>query len=526
MTRRRRSLTPAFAALCVAALALTACGGTDAAPSTGSSDTATGDPVSGGTLQALQIREPISVDPVALPNVWTNSGLLGNALYGTLMINDVDTLEIEYSMATDFSTDDGGRTFTLKLRPGLTFTDGTPLDAAAVAYNWDRLRDPANGSESLRQAGQIAGTEVVDAETLKITMVAPSPVFASSLVLSALNWIASPAALEKGRQAFDENPVGAGPFTLTKWARQDVIELTRNPEYWDAPRPYLDSITVRQVPDAAQRLNALVSGSADFSSETSWSNLSKAANAGLDTSVVPLGGGQYLAMNTRRSPFDDERARRAVSLALDLDAINTAVFEGTGVVPRTLFPETSPFYEDIDLSRPDDAEAQRLFDELASEGTPVKFTFLAYSLVEIKTVAESVQAQLGAFDNVEVAIEIMDFTSAQTRVASRDFDMTIAAAVVQDPDSSLWTSFHATSQGNPTGIDDPQLNEALDAGRVGTSIDERKAAYDIVAQRLVELTPGVFYVQSAPSVVSSPQVHGVRMYGMGSALPDGLWIDE
>ncbi len=525
MLRRRRSLTSTLAAMCVAALALTACGGgtttTAAAPGT-----PVGDPVSGGTLQAIQIREPVSLDPVALPNVWTNSGLLGNALYGTLMTNDVDTLEIEYSMATDFSTDDGGRTFVLKLRPGLTFTDGTPLDAAAVAYNWDRLRDPANGSESIRQAAQIAGTEVIDAETLKVTMVAPSPVFASSLVLSGLNWIASPTALAKGRQAFDENPVGAGPFTLTEWARQDVLELTRNPDYWDAPRPYLDGITLRPVPDANQRLNALTSGSADLASESSWSNLSKAESAGLSTSVVPLGGGQYLAMNTRRSPFDDARARRAVSLALDLDAINTAVFEGTGTVPRTLFPENSPFFEDIALSNSDDAEAQRLFDELAADGTPVKFTFLAYSLVEIKTVAEVVQAQLAAFDNVEIAVEIMDFTAAQARVAARDFDMTIAAAVVQDPDSSLWTSFHARSQGNPTGIDDPELNDALDAGRVGTTVEERKAAYDVAQQRLVDLAPGVFYIQSAPSVVSGPDVHGVRMYGMGSAMLDGVWMSE
>lgn len=524
MARYIRTRGSVLAALCATALVLGACGTADTA--TTGAGTPAGEPVAGGTLDAVQIREPNSLDPAALPNVWTNSALLGNALYGTLMTNDVETLGIEYSMATDFSSTDGGRTFTLKLRPGLTFTDGTPLDAAAVKYNWDRLRDPATASESLRQAAQIAGTDVVDAETLKVTMAAPSPVFASSLVLSGLNWIASPTALAKGRQAFDENPVGAGPFILDRWSRQDVIELTKNPGYWDAPRPYLDHISLRTVPDAGQRLNALTSGTADLGAETSWSNLSKADSAGLVTATVPLGGGQYLAMNTRRAPFDDERARRAVSLALDLDAVNTAVFEGTGAVPATLFAQSSPFYEDIALKRTDEDEARRLFDELAAEGKPVSFTFLAYSLAEIKGVAESVQAQLAAFDNVDVRVEIMDFTAAQSRVTSRDFDMTISAAVVQDPDSSLWTSFHSSSRGNPSGIVDPELDAALDAGRVGTTTGERSAAYETVQQRLVDLVPGVFYIQSAPSIVTAPEVHGVRMYGMGSPVPDGIWITE
>lgn len=117
--------------------------------------------------------------------------------------------------------------------------------------------------------------------------------FALTLIPSSLNWIASPA-LAKTPDEFNNAPVDAGPFTLTKWARQDVIELERNPRYWDDPKPYLDRVTLKTVPDANQRLNLVTTGSVDLMSESSWSTLARVEAAGFPTETVPVGGGQYL----------------------------------------------------------------------------------------------------------------------------------------------------------------------------------------------------------------------------------------
>ncbi len=133
MFRHRRVLSAA-AGVFAAVLLLSSCG--DSGSDGSSAPSESGDPVAGGTLEVLQTGEPRSLDPAALTNYWAFQPTLGNALYGTLMVNDVETLEIEYKMATEFSTTDGGKTFTLKLQPDLVFTDGTPLDAAAVKYNW------------------------------------------------------------------------------------------------------------------------------------------------------------------------------------------------------------------------------------------------------------------------------------------------------------------------------------------------------------------------------------------------------
>lgn len=520
MSRRKRVLAAVFSAL----LLLSACGGTESGTGTdGSVDE--GNPVAGGALRAVQDGEPRSMDPATMINVWIAQGMLGNALYGTLMVNDPETFEIEYKMATDFTSDDGGSTFTLSLRPDLQFTDNTPLDAQAVKYNWDRLRDPATASPSLPQAGLVAATEVIDPVTLQVTMVSPVPHFAQTLVSSGMNWIASPTALQKGTEAFNEQPVGAGPFTLASWQRQRTIELRKNPAYWDAPRPYLDSITIQAVPDTNQRVNAMTTGGADFATEASWASIAKIESAGLQAETLETGGGQFIGMNVRKAPFDDVRARRALALAVDREAIDAAVYNGAGNVPITLFQENSPFYTDIALPTTDKEQAQQLFDELAAEGKPLSFTFLAYASPENRAVAEAMQAQLSAFDNVDMKVEVLEFAATVPRIAAHEFDMLILSSTIQDPDSSLWNTFHSTSRGNYTGISDPQLDQALDAGRTAGTVEERVAAYETAQQRLVEMNPGIWYTRSAPTVVSGTNGRGVEMYTVGSALPEEMWLN-
>ncbi|PYE16395.1 peptide/nickel transport system substrate-binding protein [Williamsia limnetica] len=522
---RPRRITHYLAVIFSAALLvfLTACGG--GGNSTGTSAEDEGEPVPGGTLRVIQTGEPRSLDPAALSNTWAHQPVVGNGLYGTLMINNIENFTIEYKMATDFSTTDNGQTFNLALRPDLKFTDGTPLDAAAVKFNWDRLKDPSLGSTSIRQAIQVANTEVVDPTNLKVTLAAPNPHFAESLVAGALNWIASPAALQKGRESFDQNPVGAGPFKLTNWTRQASIDMEKNPAYYDAPKPYLDKITVVTVADSNTRASTMTTGAADLSSETNQASINKAQAAGLKTEVVPTGGGQYMGMNERRAPFNDQRARKAVALATDVAGLNTIVYNGEGTVPETLFDEQSPFFTDVALQQSNKDEAQQLFNELAAEGKPVSFTFLSYPTTESRTLAEGLQTQLSGYDNVEVKIEVVDFGAATARAGARDFDMIISSAVIQDPDFPLWTAFHSKSPGNFVGTNDPELDAALDAGRIEQDVQARKDSYNTVQERIAEIVPGVWYSRAIPSVVYAKNVSGVDLYTLGSPLPENIWMN-
>lgn len=518
MNRPLRLLTAIGAATVLSVAAACSGGG-----SNGGGDGPTGDPVSGGTARIIQTNEPRSLDPALMGNSWASAALLGNALYGTLMINDPETNELEFKIAESFESEDGGETFTLVIREGVEFSDGTPFTAEAVAYNWERTKDPETGSPDIPQAALIESTEVIDDRTLEVTLVEPVPSFAQAVLTTSLNWVAKPEALEGTQEEIDSNPIGAGPFTLVNWARQDVVRLERNDSYWEESLPYLDEIEIRTITERDQRVNTVTSGGADLAVESSWQGLERAESEGLQHQVMPLGGGSALMFNNDREPFDDPRARRALAHAIEFDSLNAAAYEDAARLVTTLFEDTSPFYRDITLNEHDPEEAQRLFDELAAEGKPVSFSFSAFP-GDSRIFGEALQAQLSAFDNVEMSVEPIDIAEAGVITTQGDFQSITSTATFTDPEPRLWFAFHSESQGNYSKVADPELDAALDIGRVSEDEEERAEAYAVVQEKLVEIMPVIFITRTPAGVIANNDVGGLQMYGMGSLLPEELWL--
>jgi peptide/nickel transport system substrate-binding protein len=241
---------------------------------------------------------------------------------------------------------------------------------------------------------------------------------------------------------------------------------------------------------------------------------------------MPLSGGIFMALNSRRAPFNDVRARQAVADALDMDALNLAVYNGTGKTADQLFDKSSPFYTDTPLRKPDKAAAQKLFDELAAEGKPVSFAFTAFATSENRALAEAVQAQLSAFKNVTMQVKVVDLSQSIPLFGTKDFDTVISSAFFADPEPRLYTVFAGSSASNMSGVGDPQLDQDLLQGRAATSVDQRKAAYAALQQRLSDLVPVIFMTRAAPSVMTTKNVGGVQQYGLGSLLPEELWIKK
>jgi peptide/nickel transport system substrate-binding protein len=523
MIRKWRVLGVAVAA--ASAMLVSACAGGGAVAGGGATGAtgASGDPVAGGSATVLTLSEPRTLDPTFGSNNGPGGGVIGNALFGQLLLTDPKTSEIVPSMASAFATSDGGKTFDLTLRDGLRFSDGSPLTADAVKAHWEKVKTTP-GSTYAGDAGSVESTTVVSPTRLTITMVQPIPNFAYSVVTTTLNWIPKPEAVAAGAQAFDANPIGAGPFTLSEWRRQDALVVKRNPNYWDAPRPYLDQITFKPALDASQRINTVISGGADVAVESNWVNLQKAGQSNLFSEVQALSGGNYLALNTRRAPFDDVRARQAVALAIDAQALNVSVFSGAAKPVDTLFATDSPFYTDAKTLQPDKAKAQQLFDQLAAEGKPVSFTYTGTASSESKGTGESLQAQLSAFTNVTMTIQTVEYAQIAALQGTKDFDATVTSAAFLDPEPRLWTAFQGDSRVNMSGIDDPDLNAALLKGRTATTVDDRKAAYEVVEQRLEAQVPNVWISRNASGVVAGKQVGGVVQYGFGSLRADQLWV--
>ena len=512
----------------VAALVLAACGGGSEAEVTSSGGTTSGEPVAGGTASILMMTEPTSLDPAKLTVGYSGSAPVGTSLYGTLFTQDLTTYELIPSIGESLTSTDGGKTFDLKLRPGVTFSDGSALNAEAVKFNWDRMKNPELGSASLGTAAQVTATKVVDDLTMQFTMGVPNPNFGQGITVSSLNWVASPAALKKGSEEFDANPIGAGPFTLKSWIRQDKMDLTKNPSYWNAPKPYLDSITIRTVLDSAQRLNNLQADSVDVVVDNKADNTQKAEAAGYGTYQVMLNGGNGFALNFRKAPFDDPRVREAFVKAIDISLINEVVYEGVAELPTSLFNADAPFYTGTQITQFNATEAQALFDEISAEqGSPVAITLTAYSLPPSNTVAQAIQAQMSAYKNVTVKVEEFDFPTAQSKSLSGDFQAMSAGTNFLDPETQMYTWFHGDSKGNTSGINDPVLNDALNTGRQATDLAERKDAYAIAQDRITSLNPYLWYVSPQGFFWTGKKFGGgIEYYGNGSLVTEGLWMQS
>ena len=503
------------------ALLLAACGAGPAAPGA----PAGGPPAHGGSMTYAYSVETRGLDPARSAATPNNGALQLTAIYDTLVIPDPVTGQARPRLAESLRAEDGGSRWVLTLRPNLTFTDGTPLDAAAVAFNVARHADAATNSLHRSQTAGLA-VEVVDPRTVAFRLDRPNLHFDKFLALSPLSFIGSPTAIAADPVRFDTKPVGAGPFTVQEWRRDEQLTLVRNPGYWDAPKPVLDELVVRIIHDQTQGFNSVLTGEVQVMT-TAHAPLHERArtSSGVAVETYELGGGLTIAFNSRTAPFDDPRARRAVSLALGKAEMLTV----TGGEPaRNMFPDSSPFHDPaLDFPGDDPAEAQHLFDELAAEGRPLRFATVMPDIQQGRMIAEFVQARLSTYRNVNVEVEILDGVTYQVRTRVRpDYQATVWNLSFSEPEPGLWQQYHTGGMNNVTGYSDPEVDDALDRARTTLDPTERKAAYAAMQRKLNADVPEWFVRTNPNGAIHGDGVTGIVFYGDGRLLLSELGYAE
>ncbi|MFC7886899.1 ABC transporter substrate-binding protein [Streptomyces sp. NPDC057376] len=509
------------AVIAVAVTLLAACG-SGSEGSDGDRQDDAGPPQSGGSATIVQTSEPRRLDPALMSNDLGTNALVGNSLYGQLLRMDAKG-KVQYGLAKSLTTSDGGTTWKLKLRDGLKFSDGTPLDAAAVKFNWARLADPKVGSQSAPYAGLVTDM-TPSGQDLDFKLSLPVNHFEAAIAQS-LNWIASPRALRGSAQSFDAEPVGAGPFVLGSWTRSGPMVLKRNPAYYDSSRPYLDELVLTANSDSVQRAATVKSGGADAGFVNQHTQAEK---EGMNVASPKLGGGLFMAFNARTAPFDDVRARQAVAQAVDREAVlRTLTPGGAAEAPATLYADGSPYNGDSTLPEYDKAAAQKLFDELAAEGEPVRFTITSYPTTEGKRTVEAIQSQLNQYENVQVEVEVLDFSAAVGKTVQKTFQLITSGLYpgVQ-PGLALYLGLHSKSPGNLSGVEDRALDAALLKGLAATGEAEQTEAFQEVGRLFGELTPGMIYTRYELGLGWKDQLHGVELYGNAGIRTDTLWVSK
>ena len=490
-TRPGKRAGRAGTCLVVAGL-VAACGGAAQSPGTsgGTSGTAASGPAAGGDLVLVQAKGTKTLDPVAAVSPEDIAPMY--ELYDTLYRLSDDGRTLEPSLATAAPVASaGGTVWTIGLRTDATFSDGTPVTAADVAFSLDRARTSQGAFSFL--LGGIDSVKASDEHTVVITTPEPS----ATLVPALGSWVASvlPKGLAgKTDDAFFTAPVGSGPFVLGTWERGRSLRLTKNPRYWQPGRPLLDAIQWNTVPDANTRVSQVQGGQADVASDVPFSQVaSLKAGSAVTAGTFPATYTTMLIFNQRHAPFADVHVRRAIARALDREAITKSTLYGAGRPACSLLPPAMPFAATPACPSFDVAAAKaELAQSAFPQGFPVELTI--DNLPESSTTAQIIQAELAAI-GITVKIKVVDSGELYTVYGQQAYQMGLAAwaSDIPDPDEQLSFMLDPQAGGNSyyTGYTDARVTELVSRARSSLDPAARTAAYaqvqDIVVQDVPQL---------------------------------------
>ena len=337
-------------------------------------------PGRGGTLRVATRSDAIGLDPhrnvmyyVSHPIGWTTMGLL-----------DLNTkLEPVPGIATEWDVSQDLLTYTFKLRKGALFHNGREVDAAAVKWNYERIKDPKIGHAFTRSA--LANVQEVltpDKYTVVCKLEQPSAAFLADVVYYPTNLMAPDSEAQA-----DTHPIGCGPFKFVKWERHALTLLQRFENYFETdaqgnPLPYLEAIEGRPKKEDRVRLTALRAGEVDLIDNMAYADAAefpKRYAGQFQTWDAPALGTAYVTFNLEQGPFaysnpDGKTLRHAAAYATNLEAIHQAVFYGRGEIATGYFPTLSPWHTSTEgwKGKFDPEKAKFLLKKAKAVGTVIE----------------------------------------------------------------------------------------------------------------------------------------------------------
>jgi peptide/nickel transport system substrate-binding protein len=524
-TRHRFTLLPLLAAL---ALTLAACGGGSANRTAGDTEDP-GKPQRGGEATVLLAAEFSGAWPSGLDPATNNTGGANisqmNAIFGTLFQltadDDGGNAKIEGNLATGYDISEDGKTITIQLREDVKFTDGTPFNAEAVKWNFERnINAPCTCAPPWRT--QLAATEPItapDDHTLVIKLTQPNAAFINTMLVSNVNWVASPDAVQKmGEEQFKLKPVGAGPFKVVSNQLSSELVLERNPDYWEQGKPYLDRLTFKSIGGDQPAYQALLAGQAQAYEGMNTTPLIKQAqdNPQLTVTVQPPTSPYVIQLNTATAPFKDQRARDAIYYATDPQAISKGLFEGqfpisqTFTAPGGLFHHAEvPGYKTYDL-----AKAKALVQELG--GLKVTLGTLSNYLAE--QVMSALQSQWQKA-GIEVSIESYQLATLVQEFETDKWQAMLQTAGAWDPAAGVGVGFRFQSASPFSGVQDPELDQLLAQALATLDPQQREQVYLEAGKLISDKSYAPFLFAFAPANLAVKGVHGP---GLTTKIPPVL----
>lgn len=479
-----------------------------------------GEPKAGGTLTLADYSEARSLDPTkTIPNGAAGGNALA-AVYDVLMRYDQPSNSFEPWLAESLTTEDD-TTWTLELREDVTFSDGTPLDAAAVVGSIGYYMKNA-GYNTLLLASNIKDMRPDGATKVVFTLNRPWITFPNMLA-SGPGMVMAPAAYQGGTEKF--RPIGAGPFVMDEYKPAEELVLSANPDYWNG-KPSLDEVRFVWLGSDDDRLSSLRDGTVDVANIRAPQTLEKARTDGFAGIMAPSGlGGLYWLNNREGRAASDVRVRQAINYAIDPEVVAERVNGGAGLPGRNIYSPSAPYFSEVETADFDAAKAKSLLAEAKADGYDGKLTYIGQSDQASQTQAVTVEAMLEAV-GFEVQTDLLRNIADQTQriYVTHDYDIAVSAMSVpdEDPYSRLATNLNSQSPQNPSGYADPEMDRLI-AELQGASGDDATELLKQINELWQETVPGVAMGAGAFFVPWNADVHGITSTSETLLLLGGAW---
>jgi peptide/nickel transport system substrate-binding protein len=494
----------------VAAVILAGCGSSaKTAVSTSSSG-----PKHGGSLTVLEgsgyVGSWPGLDPATDTDGAANQSFMDSVFGELFELNSAG--KIIPDLATGYAWSNGGKTITITIRQGVRFSDGTPLNAAAVVYNWKRdLAATCSCKPVFLSPPTITATGPYTVQMALSYVDAP---FINGIQDDVFNWIASPAAIQKmGETGFASKPVGAGPFTVVSDTPDSSLVLTKNPHYWQKGLPYLSSLTFKSVASDEAAYEAMLGNSGQAYEGMSTPSLVSSFKSHFTVTAEPSTSPYDIQLNTKVAPFNNIQARDAIYYATDAAALDKSLFQDTYPVTESFTAKAGLFYEPAvpGYLGYDLAKARALVKQVGG----ITISLDTINAPTAEELNEGLQQEWQAA-GMKVTLHSYDLTSLIAVFVSGKWQSFLQTAGSYDPGTGVGVAFRFASTSPFSGVKDPKVDGMLNAAAATTSSAARATDYADLSAYLAKEAYGPFLFPIAGYNVAA---HGVGGPGLTTPIP-------
>ncbi len=484
----------------------------------------------GGTLTFARSTDILTLDPT---NMTDNESIwAAENIYETLYVSAPNGHSLEPWLATSYTLSPNHLTWTFNLRHGVRFQNGKPMTSADVKFSIDRVSAKATNPFAFIDTA-IANIATPNPYTVVITTKYPWAPLLSDMALFANGIIPDNFGGETQAQFF-AHPIGTGPFMVKQWVKGSVLELVKNPYYWQPGKPYLDAVNFTAVPDDNTRQLQVESGQAQIDEFPPFSSISQLQHtAGVTATLFPASWTEFLQFNEDQKPFADLNVRRAISYAVDREAMVQAVLFGHGTVANSIL---SPALWAHDPSAPGiQYNFKAAKEAMAKSSVPHGFstTLIVGSGDSTEnSLGQIVQAELKPL-GIKVTLKEVDPNSEYTDIQNGQYQMAFNydTTDIIDPDEMISFSAMGGNTGQKTHAlftnwDSPQVDSWAEQAERIFSQAQRQQLYDKIQVQVAEDAPMAFLYYEPFAYAYSTKVHGFDVYPTGNYHLENVWLSH